>query len=89
MRERLGAKSVESDAERVDQLLAELAERNDGALAEVLYQDPQAAAPVPHEDLRILVNGRSIAFLEGAATQLAEADTVTLHWSGARGYPGG
>jgi molybdopterin converting factor small subunit len=42
-----------------------------------------------HEDLQVLVNGRNIELLEGAATRLGDADTVTLHHVGARGYPGG
>ena len=42
-----------------------------------------------HGDLQVLVNGRNIELLEGVATRLADADTVTLHHVGARGYPGG
>ena len=42
-----------------------------------------------HPDLQVLVNGRNIELLDGPATQLADADTVTLHHVGARGYPGG
>ena len=42
-----------------------------------------------HEDLRVLVNGRSILFLQGLDTALTEHDTVTVHFAGARGYPGG
>lgn len=40
-------------------------------------------------DLQVLVNGRSIALLDGPATRLGDGDVVTLHHVGARGLPGG
>lgn len=88
MRTRLGAPEVTSQARVVGAVLDDLAGRNDGALAAVLFEGA-VADRVPHEDLRVLVNGRSIVFLDGLETELAEEDTVTLHASGARGYPGG
>lgn len=42
-----------------------------------------------HEDLHVLVNGRNIDFLAGLETPLTADDAVTLHYVGARGYPGG
>ena len=44
---------------------------------------------LPHRDLRILVNGRSMAFLQGLDTPLEKRDKVTVHLTGARGFPGG
>ena len=41
------------------------------------------------EDLRVLVNGRSIQWLDGMDTRADEGDVVTLHYSGVRGFPGG
>ena len=78
----------------VGQLLERLAEIGGPALARSLYAELEDEATTPHapqlnRDLRVLVNGRSIAFLEGSLTQLAVDDAVTLHMSGARGYPGG
>ena len=44
---------------------------------------------VLHPDLRVLVNGRDVRFLEGLDTALAPEDAVTLHATGARSFPGG
>lgn len=41
------------------------------------------------KDLRILVNGRSVVFLEELDTKLQQEETVTVYIAGARGYPGG
>lgn len=41
------------------------------------------------EDLRVLVNGRAIQFLEGRATALGPDDAVTIFYVGIRGWPGG
>lgn len=40
-------------------------------------------------DLRVLVNGRSIALLDGRATALAAGDAVAIYTIGIRGWPGG
>jgi molybdopterin converting factor small subunit len=65
----------------------------DALVAQSPDPDRASAALLPetalHADLQVLVNGRSIELLDGAATPLTEADTVTLHHVGARGYPGG
>jgi len=41
------------------------------------------------EDLRVLVNGRAIEFLDGRATALDPEDAVTIFYVGIRGWPGG
>ncbi len=82
----MGAPSVECEARVVRELLEEVAIRGGRPLAELLYDGEGTA---PSQDLRILVNGRSVAFLAGLDTRLAPGDTVTLHLAGARGYPGG
>jgi molybdopterin converting factor small subunit len=53
----------------------------------LLYEGGGSGAP--GRDLRVLVNGRSILFLDGLATQLRDGDAVTVYLSGARGWPGG
>jgi molybdopterin converting factor small subunit len=42
-----------------------------------------------NRDLRVLVNGRAIGHLDGAATRIGEDDTVTIYSIGIRGWPGG
>lgn len=79
LREGLGASGLESDADDVRTLLDELAQLG----------GPRIAERLASIDLRVLVNGRSILFLDGVETKLAREDTVTLHLAGARGYPGG
>jgi len=88
MRRQLGADPVCARARGVRELLDELAARVAG-LADQLFADPQAAEREPHRDLRVLVNGRGIDFLDGWNTRLDEHDGVTLHHTGARGFPGG
>jgi molybdopterin converting factor small subunit len=74
--------SADSVGDLLEALVAESPDRERAA---------QAILPegVLHQDLQVLVNGRNIELLEGAATRLCDADTVTLHHVGARGYPGG
>lgn len=79
LRRQLGAKRLESSAPCVRALLEELAARGGEDVRELLFG----------EDLRVLVNGRSVRFLDGLETELREDDDVTLHLAGARGYPGG
>ena len=59
------------------------------ALSAMLYADPEAPEPQPDPDLRLLVNGRNALFLDGLDTQLSETDVVTVHFAGARSFPGG
>ena len=89
MRRLLGAKSVTAEAQRVRELLDGLALRGGGELAGILFEEPRGEERATHRDLQILVNGHSVAFLDGLDTRLAAGDVVTLHLSGARGYPGG
>lgn len=42
-----------------------------------------------NEDLRVLVNGRAIAFLKGTETALAAKDVMSVFYTGIRGFPGG
>ncbi len=85
----LGSNQFSAEAQGVRELLEEIALRGGEAMASTLFADPTAARHEIHVDLRVLVNGRSIVFLEGLDTRLLADDTVTLHLSGARGYPGG
>ena len=89
LRSKVGAETLKLDVATVGELLDELVERGGRALTVLFYQDPQADPPEPHRDLRVLVNGRSIAFLQGLETPLEKRDKVTVHLTGARGFPGG
>ncbi len=82
----LGAKSVSASALVVGELLGEIAERGGETAAKLIFD---AGGRTPSQDLRVLVNGRSVAFLEGLDTKLRQGDTVTLYIAGARGFPGG
>jgi len=92
MRNALGAKKLELVGEDVAQILDEAARRGGDRMASALFADPDQQEGARGElncDLRVLVNGRSIVWLDGVDTKLQEDDTVTLHHSGARGWPGG
>jgi molybdopterin synthase sulfur carrier subunit len=89
MRRLLGANKVDAESCQLRELLDEIAQRGGEAMAQILFADPNAASRETHMDLRVLVNGRNIVFLEGLDTRLREEDSITLHLSGARGYPGG
>ena len=87
-------REIEVPAASVGELLERLAQIGGATLARNLYAElpsegADAALPRLNRDLRVLVNGRSIAFLRGVQTELALEDAVTLHMTGARGYPGG
>ncbi len=82
----MGEVLVSSDALVVRELLEDISERGGEAVATLIYDE---AGIAPSLDLRVLVNGRSVAFLAGLDTKLQTGDTVTLHLAGARGYPGG
>ena len=94
----LGGKEVEVRSGAVGSLLDQLVERGGEELAAVLFE-PASVEPTTSvgtdgvralsRDLRVLVNGRSVAFLDGLETAVEESDTVTLHLSGIRGFPGG
>ena len=86
LRALLGAKSVRASALTAGELLHEIAERGGETAATLIFD---ADGRTPSQDLRILVNGRSVAFLELLDTKLLREDTFTLHNAGARGFPGG
>jgi molybdopterin converting factor small subunit len=86
LRDLMGESSVSSDALVVRELLREISERGGEAMSTLIYDETGIG---PSLDLRVLVNGRSVAFLAGLETELQTKDTVTLHLAGARGYPGG
>jgi molybdopterin converting factor small subunit len=86
LRALLGAKVVSAEAIDAGKLLREIAARGGEAAAEQIFD---ADGCTPSQDLRILVNGRSVVFLDGFETKLQEEDTVTVYIAGARGYPGG
>ena len=89
LRSKVGADALKLEADTVRGLLDELVERGGKALTVLFYQDPMTDPLLPHRDLRILVNGRSMAFLKGLDTPLEKRDKVTVHLTGARGFPGG
>jgi molybdopterin converting factor small subunit len=86
LRDQMGESSVSSGARIVRELLEEISERGGAAVSKLIYDE---AGVGPSLDLRVLVNGRSMAFLAGLETELRPEDAVTLHLAGARGYPGG
>ena len=89
LRQALGARVLTLPAHTLRELLAGLCERGGPPLRQRLYADPDAQDPTPDEDLRLLVNGRNALFLDGLDTQLTDADVVTVHFAGARSFPGG
>ena len=82
----LGARTVSARATAVGELLDEIAQRGGAAAAVLLFEQ---GGPLPSRDLRILVNGRAVEFLDGLDTELSDSDRVTIHFMGARGFPGG
>ena len=92
MRAALGAKRLQLPGANVAELLDEAARRGGDAMARALYavpRQPEGARGELNRDLHVLVNGRSILWLAGVDTKVSETNTVTLHHSGARGWPGG
>ena len=89
LRSKVGSETLKTDAKDVREMLEVLIENGGQALTVLFFEDPQANPRTPHRDLRVLVNGRSIVFLQGLDTPLDKRDKVTVHLSGARGYPGG
>lgn len=92
MRSALGAKRLCLPGANVAELLNEAARRGGQVMAKALFalpDQPDGARGELNRDLRVLVNGRSILWLAGVDTPVSETDTMTLHHSGARGWPGG
>ena len=92
MRSALRAKKLELPGANVAEVLDEAARRGGNAMRRSLFavpEQPDGARGELNQDLRVLVNGRSILWLDGVDTKLQASDSVTLHHSGARGWPGG
>jgi molybdopterin converting factor small subunit len=89
LRNLVGAASLSITGGGVREVVDRLVERVGPELAAKLFADVQATPWAPHRDLRVMVNGRSISFLDGWETPVKEDDTVTVHLAGARGVPGG
>ncbi len=92
MRSALGAKKLDLPGTNVAEVLDAAARRGGDAMARALFalpDQPSGARGELHRDLRVLVNGRSILWLDGVSTAVEDTDSVTLHHSGARGWPGG
>jgi molybdopterin converting factor small subunit len=92
VRRALGAKKLDLPGADVAQVLEAAARSGGPAMAEALFaspDQPDGARGELNRDLRVLVNGRNILWLDGVETKLGADDSVTLHHSGARGWPGG
>ena len=89
LREKVGAASLQVEGARVREVLDALVEKGGPEIGALFYADPEAEQPAAGRDLRVLVNGRGMQFLDGLETALAAGDAVTVHLSGARGWPGG
>ena len=78
---------------RVKLMSPELRARHGAPQLEVEAQDVAEVlariAAEDNQDLRVLVNGRAIQFLDGRATKLSPDDVVTVYYIGIRGWPGG
>ena len=87
LREITGVPKQQVPLPSVVQILARLAEEHGPTLGEILFPDGNRSEL--SGDVDILVNGRSIGFLNGLDTNLEEEDTVTILYHGIRGFPGG
>jgi molybdopterin converting factor small subunit len=83
-----GGRELSVEADHVGELLALLCSRGGDELTKRLFGDAGAGRAL-HPDLRVLVNGRDVRFLAGLDTSLGASDSVTLHQTGARSFPGG
>jgi len=84
-----GGRELSVEADHVRTLLVELCSRGGDELTKLLFGEADAEGPALHPDLRVLVNGRDVSFLAGLDTSLDASDSVTLHQTGARSFPGG
>ncbi len=82
-----GGRELHVEGAHVGELLLALCARGGRGLAARLFADEGREAL--HRDLRVLVNGRDVRFLDGLDTPLGADDAVTLHETGARSFPGG
>jgi hypothetical protein len=87
---RIAEERISPDEEKsLDEIIRLMADQMHGHFQPGEYERGGNAARALSRDLRVLVNGRSVAFLEGLETPVGESDYVTLHFSGIRGFPGG
>ncbi len=84
VRRAAGRTTVDVKADSVTELLAALGDAVSPPFAGLLFKDG-ALQP----DVEVLVNGRNIEFLRVLDTPLGPADSVTIFYSGVRGFPGG
>ena len=73
LRESVGKKELEIEAENIKNLLEVLIEDNEG-LEEILFNDEGEL----QENLTIMVNGRPSNNMEGLDTELNDGDTVAI-----------
>jgi molybdopterin converting factor small subunit len=84
-----GGRELSVEAGHVRALLVELCSRGGDELTNLLFGETDEEGRALHPDLRVLVNGRDVSFLAGLDTSLDASDSVTLHQTGARSFPGG
>jgi molybdopterin synthase sulfur carrier subunit len=75
-REEAGEASVEIDARTAGELLVELAQRYETLGKSIL--DSTEPEVVTKDGVTVMLNGRNIRFLDGAATELDEDDTLAI-----------
>jgi molybdopterin converting factor small subunit len=86
LRRLVGASSLEVEGGTVREVLRELVARCGPELQQLLYDSTGSEL---QRDARVLVNGRSVALLDGIETSVGARDAVTLYFFGARSFPGG
>lgn len=84
-----GGRELCVEADHVRGLLVELCARGGDELTKCVFGEADAGGRALHPDLRVLKNGRDVRFLAGLDTSLDASDSVTLHQTGARSFPGG
>ena len=84
-----GGRELSVEADHARELLVALCSRGGEELSRRLFGEADAEGRDLHPDLRVLVNGRDVRFLAGLDTSLGASDSVTLHLTGARSFPGG
>ncbi len=84
IRKAAGVATFGIDAGTVEELLEQLRRVMGPRFQEFLFEGRAL-----QQDVEVLVNGRSISFLDGRKTGLAPFDQVTLFINGVRGFPGG
>ena len=83
IRKAAGMATFGIDAATVEELLEKLRGLMGPAFQEFVFEGEGL-----REDVEVLVNGRSISFLDGPKSALSPFDQVTLSINGLRGFPG-